>query len=123
PLQILVEANFARQLAPRFRDGRRLTPLQRVWPLRPGAFAFARMQRTEDRVVFDPPRLLAQKRRQLAAAHGTAAPLGFGKTREGGAQRRLFQPSDFLVSDRRRAPDLVEGVFVDQRRLPAERLK
>src|SRR5207253_1461721 len=70
PLQILIEKDLARELAPRRGDRGGVAALQRLGPLGPRPLALARMQRAEDRVVLDPPGLLAEEGPQLALAGG-----------------------------------------------------
>src|SRR6185295_15990294 len=62
PLQILVEHHFVRQLPARAIDRRWLAALEASRPLGPGLFVLAHVERAEETVVLDPPRLLARVR-------------------------------------------------------------
>src|SRR5205085_2532739 len=104
PLQVLLEHHLARQLAAGAIDGGRFPALQRLGPLGPGLFTLVGMDRAKNRVILDPPRLLAEKRLEAAGALGVPAPLGLVKACERPAKRDLFQTADVRVLDPRRAP-------------------
>ena len=121
PLQVLIEEDLAGETATRFGNRRRFAALQRPGPLGPRAFSLARVERAEDRVVFDPPRLLGHKSLQLASAIGAAAPLGLLEARERSAKRRTLQTPDLFVRDRPRPSDFVEITLGDDRGVIAKR--
>src|SRR5207245_9863143 len=89
PLEILIEEDLARELAPRLGDRSRIAPLQRIGPFGPRVFALTGVQRAEDPVVLDPPGLLAQKSFQAARAIRVAAPLRFREACARGRRPRL----------------------------------
>ena len=80
PLQVLLEQHLARQLTARMIDVGRFPALKRVGPLGPRALPLTRMDRTEERVILNPPRLLAEKRLQLPAPGRVAAPVSLEKS-------------------------------------------
>src|SRR4029453_8378490 len=89
PLQVLLEQHLARQLAARTIDVGRVATLKRGRPLGPWALPLARMDRTEQRVVLHPPRLLAEERLQQPRPGGVAAPVSLEKSRERHPERRF----------------------------------
>jgi hypothetical protein len=123
PLQVLLEQHLARELTARMIDVGRFAALKGVGPQRPRPFPLARVDRSEERVVLNPPRLLAEKCLQLPAPRRAAAPFGLEKSRERRPERRFFQTADFRVLDAGGAADLDErgAVIVAERVLAAER--
>ena len=105
PLQILLEQHFGRELAARAIDRRRLAALEIGRPFSPRAFLLARVQRAEEAVVLNPPRLLADVRAKRARAVRVRPPLELEKPLERHAQRGVLQPPHCLMVDSRRAPD------------------
>ena len=103
PLQVLMEQHLVGKLAARAIDRRRLAALQLDRPLGPRPLVLAHVERAEEAVVLDPPRLLAGVRAQRPRARGVAPPLGLEEALERGAQRRVFQAPDGPVIDARRA--------------------
>src|SRR3954449_12427385 len=97
PLQILLEQHLVGELAARAVDRRRLAALQIDRPFAPRPLAFARVHCPEQRVILDPPRLLADVAAERARAIGVATPLGLDEAVEGGTQRRDLQPPDVAV--------------------------
>ena len=75
PLQVLVEQHLAGKLPARLMDGQRVAPLQRLGPRGPRPLGFARVNRTKQRVIFDPPSLLAQEAFQCPCPFAVVAPL------------------------------------------------
>jgi hypothetical protein len=106
PLQVLMEHDLVGELAARAIDGRRLAPLQLDRPLGPRALVLAHVQRAEEAVVLDPPRLLARIRAQRPRARGVAPPLGLEEALECGAERRIFQATDGPMIDAPGAADV-----------------
>src|SRR4029077_6666739 len=91
PLQVLLAQHFVRELAPRAIDRGRLAALKVGRAFGPGTFAFARVDRAKDGVVFNPPRLRGDEASQLAGAVGVAAPFRLHETIERSAEGRLLQ--------------------------------
>jgi hypothetical protein len=81
------------------------------------------MDRAKQRVVLDPPRLLAEKRLHQPRTTAVATPVGVEEQRERGCQRGPFQAADLRVLDPRGAPDMCEhgAVVPAERQLTAER--
>src|SRR6185436_9432917 len=125
PLQVLVEDDLVGQLAARAVDRRRLATLQLSRPFGPRTLALARVQRTKQAVVLDPPRLLAAVAAQRACPRRVASPLGIEETLERGAQRRIFQAADGFIPDAAAAPQAGERLAVvgRQRRFAAQRIE
>ena len=109
PLQVLIEQHVGHQLPPRAVDVGGLAALERGGPLGPWAFAVARVNRSKQRVVLDPPRLFADECLQVARAPGIVAPLRRAEPIERRPQRRVLEAADAGVVDLRRPPQRVEA--------------
>src|SRR5262245_16795704 len=125
PLEVLVEQHFVGELATCAIDGGRLAPLQLDRPFGPQPLLLARVQRAEQAVVLDPPRLLARIGAKRPASIGVAPPLLVEEPAEGRPQVRQLQPADLRIRDARRRAHLGEGRTIGRRQaaLAAERLE
>ena len=125
PLQVLVEQHLAGKLPARLMDGQRVAPLQRLGPRGPRPLGFARVNRTKQRVIFDPPSLLAQEAFQCPCPFAVVAPLGVDETLERRDQRRVLEAAHVGVVDPGRPAHVFEqrAIVWAQRGLAAERSK
>ena len=122
PLHVLIEQDVPHELAPRVIDVGGFAALERRGPFRPRALVLAGMDRPKKRVVFDPPRLLADERLQLARARRIVTPVVSAEPLERGPQRRELQPADAGVVDTLRSPHEIERFTIGgrQRGFPAD---
>ena len=102
PLQVLVEQDVVGELEPRLRQGVRPSIAHRLGPVGPRPLVLTGVNRTEQRVVVQPPRLLGGVGLERLGAFGAAAPLAFEKLSEGRRERALLQRPDRLVVHARR---------------------
>src|SRR5439155_19660685 len=82
PLQILLKQHFVGELATGAVDGRGLSSLELDRPHRPRMFLLVRVNRAENGVVLDPPRLFADEALKRKSARGAVRPLGVNESLE-----------------------------------------
>src|SRR5207253_31803 len=103
PLQVLVKEHLAGELAADAIDGGRITALQIARPFGPGPFVLAHVNRAEQAVVLDPPRLLADEHPQRARAMGVAPPFRFDEALARRSRRDVADITDGPTGRRRTA--------------------
>src|SRR6185295_15136109 len=94
PLQVVVEQDVVGEIEPRLRQGVWTSIAQRRGPIGPCPLLLMGVNRTEERIVVQPPRLLGGVGLERLGAFSAATPLAIAKPFECRSERALLQRPD-----------------------------